>query len=177
MVVSTDQWHAEIGSFSCHSLSKCKWDNNHMFLNIIFIYFLLLCIVLNTKFCLYKFAKKLVFHWKPIIILYLLYFCSLLFLRGDIESNPGPRNSKNHLPSFCHWHLNSLSAHSFANKFLLKAYNAIYKYNFICLSETYLDSSILSDQVSLDLEGYKLVHTDHPNNVKLNKVEFAFMIR
>ena len=68
MVVSTDQWHAEIGSFSCHSLSKCKWDNNHMFLNIIFIYFLLLCIVLNTKFCLYKFAKKLVFHWKPIII-------------------------------------------------------------------------------------------------------------
>ena len=28
------------------------------------------------------------------------------------------------------------------------------------------DSSILSDHVSLDLEGYKLVQADHPNNVK-----------
>ena len=49
---------------------------------------------------------------------------------------------------------------------LLKAYNAIYKYDFICLSETYLDSSIPSDHVSLELEGYKLVSADHPNNVK-----------
>ena len=42
---------------------------------------------------------------------------------------------------------------------LLKAYNAIYKYDFISLSETYLDSSIPSDQV------YKMVRADHPNNV------------
>ena len=49
---------------------------------------------------------------------------------------------------------------------LLKAYNAIYKYDFICLSETYVDSSILSDHVWLDFEGYKLVCADHPNNVK-----------
>ena len=49
---------------------------------------------------------------------------------------------------------------------LLKAYNAIYKYDFICLSETYLDSSIPLDHVSLELEGYKLVSADHPNNVK-----------
>ena len=37
---------------------------------------------------------------------------------------------------------------------------------FICLSETYLDSSITSDHVCLDLEGYQLVRADHPNNVK-----------
>ena len=49
---------------------------------------------------------------------------------------------------------------------LLKAYNAIYKYNFICLPETYPGSSIPSDEVSLDLEGYNLVHTDHTNNDK-----------
>ena len=35
-----------------------------------------------------------------------------------------------------------------------------------CLSETYLDSSIPSDNASLELEGYKLVRADHPNNVK-----------
>ena len=46
---------------------------------------------------------------------------------------------------------------------LLKAYNAIYKYDLIFLSETY---SIPSDHVSLDLEGHKLVHADHHNNVK-----------
>ena len=49
---------------------------------------------------------------------------------------------------------------------LLKAYNAIYKYDFICLSETYLDSSIPSDHVSLELEGYKVVCADDTNNVK-----------
>ena len=81
-------------------------------------------------------------------------------------SNSGPRNSKNHLPSFCHWNLNSLPAHNVSKMLLLKAYNAIYKYDFICLSETYLDSSIPLDNVSLELESYKLVRADHPNNVK-----------
>ena len=49
---------------------------------------------------------------------------------------------------------------------LLKAYNAIYNYDFICLFETYLDSLILSDHVSLELDGYKWVCADHPNNVE-----------
>ena len=53
---------------------------------------------------------------------------------------------------------------------LLKAYNAIYKYDFICLSETYLDSSIPSDHVSLELEGYMLVRADHPNNINRGRV-------
>ena len=52
----------------------------------------------------------------------------------------------------------------------LKAYNAIHKYDFICLSQTYLGSSIPSDHVSLELEGYKLVCAYHPNNVKENGV-------
>ena len=61
---------------------------------------------------------------------------------------------------------NSLPALNFSKMLLLKAHIAIYKYNFICLSETFLDSSIPSDHVSLELEGYKLVRADHPNNVK-----------
>ena len=125
-----------------------------------------MCKVLNTKFYLSQLAARLMFHWKAFFILLLLFICSLLFLHGDIESNPGPRNSKNHLPSFCHWNLNSFPAHNFSKMLLLKAYNAIYKYDFICLSETFVDSSILSDHVSLELEDYKLVRADHPNNVK-----------
>ena len=57
---------------------------------------------------------------------------------------------------------------------LLKSYNAIYNYDFICLSETYLDSSIPPDHVSLELEGYKLVRTDHANNVKRGGVCIYF---
>ena len=136
-----------------------------MFLKIIFIHFLLLYKVLSTKFCLSKLATRLMFHWKTIFILSLLHLCSLLLRHGDIKLNPGPRNSKNHLKKNHHWNLNSLPAHNFALMLLLKAYNAIYKYDFICLSETYLDSSIPSDQVCLVLKGYKMVRADHPNNV------------
>ena len=134
MVVSTDQWRAKIGSFSWHRLclSKFKWNNNQIFLKIIFIYFLLMCNVLNTTFCFSNLATRLMFHWKAVFILPLfvyLFICSLLLLHGDIESNPGPRNSKNHLPSF----------------------------------ETYLDSSLPSVHVWLELEGYKLVRADQPD--------------
>ena len=38
------------------------------------------------------------------------------------------------------------------------------------MSETCLDSLILSGHVSLDLEGSKLVRVDHPNNVKRGEV-------
>ena len=125
-----------------------------------------MCKVLNTKFYLSQLAIRLMFHWKAFFILLLLFICSLLLLHGDIESNPGPRNSKNDLPSFCHWNLNSLPAHNFSKMLLLKVYNAIYKYDIICLFETFLDSSIPPDHVSLELEGYKVVRADHPNNVK-----------
>ena len=40
----------------------------------------------------------------------------------------------------------------------------------LCLSQTYLDSPIPSDHVSLELDGYKLVRADHPNNVKRSGV-------
>ena len=82
MVVSTDQWQAEIGSFNCHtlSLSKFKWDNNQMFLNIIFIYFLLMCKVLHTKFCLSKLAARL-FNWKTFLFcLYCLFLPHCFFM-------------------------------------------------------------------------------------------------
>ena len=127
MVARTDQRRAEMSSFNCHrlSLSKCKWGNNHMFLKIIFIYFILLWNILNTSCCLSKLTAILTFHWKAIFILSLFCLCSLLSLHGDIESNPGPRNRKNHLPSLCHRKINSLPPHNFAKMLILKAYNAI----------------------------------------------------
>ena len=45
-----------------------------------------------------------------------------------------------------------------------KAYNSLYKHDFICLSETYLDSSITDEEVKI--KDYKLIRADYPDNIK-----------
>ena len=89
-----------------------------------------------------------------------------VFLRchGDIELNPGPKKSKENALSVCHWNLNSITAHDFSKLTQLKAYISTYKYDFICLSETYLDSTTPNNLI--DIEGYNLVRADHPDDTK-----------
>ena len=45
---------------------------------------------------------------------------------------------------------------------LLRAYVSLHKFDMICLSETYLDSSI--DDKSFETSGYYLIGSDHPSN-------------
>ena len=85
---------------------------------------------------------------------------------GDIEVNPGPKKNCSTNFSFCHWNLNSLSAHNYVKLSSLKAYNRFYKHDVICLSEIYLDNSVLSNESDLNFLGYKLVRADYPGNVK-----------
>ena len=59
-----------------------------------------------------------------------------------------------------------MTAHNFEKINLLEAYNTINKFDVICLSESYLDSSIASDNDNLNIKGYNLYRVDHPNNVK-----------
>ena len=66
----------------------------------------------------------------------------------------------------CHWNLNSLVAHGFAKISTLNAFNATEKLDFVYLSKSYLDSTISSDDISLSLDGYNLIHDDHPKNIK-----------
>ena len=49
---------------------------------------------------------------------------------------------------------------------LLEAYNAIHKFDIICLSDTFLNSSLQSDDESLVLNGYKLIRADNPGDIK-----------
>ena len=49
---------------------------------------------------------------------------------------------------------------------LHRAYISVNKIDIICLSETYLDSSIPSDDDNLELPGYNLVRADNPTNTK-----------
>ena len=73
-----------------------------------------------------------------------IYIVLLLF-GGDVELNPGPKQSSINAFSVCYWNLNSISAHNYAKIFFLKAYIAIHKFDIICISETYLDSNTSLD--------------------------------
>ena len=85
---------------------------------------------------------------------------------GDIKENPGPKPNSCDYLSICHWSLNSVSGHNVIKLSLLRAYISVNKIDIICLSETYLDSSISSDDVNLELRGYNLVRADNPTNTK-----------
>ena len=87
----------------------------------------------------------------------LWYVFNLIKLSGDIEESPSPKLNFSQKLSICHWNLNSIAAHNFIKVSLLIAYNSIHKYNIICFSETYLDSSMVLGDDSLEIPGYNVV--------------------
>ena len=48
----------------------------------------------------------------------------------------------------------------------IAAYNSVHKHDFIFISETYLDSSVQSDDRYISFNGYNLIRADHPSNNK-----------
>ena len=50
--------------------------------------------------------------------------------------------------------------------FLLKAYVTVHKFDIICLSERYNDSSNQPDDDKMELAGYDIARADHPTNTK-----------
>ena len=122
---------------------------------------------LNPKFCFYVCSLRYCWHYFEsdfIFLLALVYILIFLKCHGDIEPNSGQRKLKTNSFIVCHWNLNGLPAHNFSKLTQLKAYNSIYKYDFICLSETYLSTSIPDNLI--DIEVHKLIRADHPNNIK-----------
>ena len=91
---------------------------------------------------------------------------TFLLLSGDVHQNPSPKNVKTYNFSVCYWNINSISVHNFAKLSSLASYNSIYKYDLICLSETFLDSSFLPGDERLNLNGYNLIRNDHAGDVK-----------
>ena len=90
-----------------------------------------------------KFSNPICFPKVRCVISYLYYFFCLLILltNSDVETNSGPKKSHLYF-SCCHWNVNSLIAHNKLKVSLLEAYNTVHKYDFICISETYFDSSL-----------------------------------
>ena len=90
----------------------------------------------------------------------------LVLLGGDVEIHPDPKCTRKVSSSICHWNLNSISVHNYVNLSVLKAYLAFHKFDNICLSEIYLNSSNSPDDETSEISGYNLVHSDHPLNSK-----------
>ena len=154
MPVSVQKWRVEIGTFSCRYILRYPQSCNFL---------------MKGKTVVVGFAFGLLLNFFVI-----LYFCYILLTHGDIEVNPGPKKNCSTNFSFCHWNLNSLSAHNYVKLSSLQAYNSVYKHDVICLSETYLDNSVLSDERDLNFPGYKLVRADYPGNVKRGGVCIYF---
>ena len=89
-----------------------------------------------------------------------------LLQHGDIKTNLGPTKEKIKNLSFCHRNINSLIAHNLAKISHVEAYNAIHKHDFICLSETFFDSSVTEGDKNIQLNGYNLIRADHLSNAK-----------
>ena len=151
MTVNLDAWRAVIGIFNCRISVRSKNCKSHLANNLRSLIEVL-------------FLFNHYFESAYIFLFALLYLFVLLQRHGDIELNPGPKKLKNKSLSVFHWSLNSLTAHNFSRLTKLKAYISMYKYDFICLSETFLDSET-SDEV-LEIEGYTLKRADHPDNNK-----------
>ena len=98
----------------------------------------------------------------------------LVLLSGDVEINPGPKRTPKANLSIFHWNLISISAHSYVKLSLLRAYLAFHNFHNICLSETYLNSSNLPDDETLEISGYNLVLSDHPLNSKRGGVSIYY---
>ena len=143
MPVNTEQWRAGIGTFHGR------------------IFFFS-----NKKACC-----------NPIIIFKCFFnffynsFLSILVLKaGDIELNPGPNKKSHSYFSCCHWNVNSLPTDNYCKVAALKAYNSVYKYDFLCVSETFLNSSFESNDKDLMIQGYNLIWSDHSSNTKRGDV-------
>ena len=57
---------------------------------------------------------------------------------------------------------------------LIEAYYFVYNYDIIALSETYLDSSITNESISLTGFSKEIYRSDHPNDVKQGGVCLYF---
>ena len=71
---------------------------------------------------------------------------------------------------FCHWNLSGLAANEFTKLSLLESHINVNDIDIICLSETYVDSSIPIDDNRLSISGHSMMRVDHPSNTKGGRV-------
>ena len=69
---------------------------------------------------------------------------------------------------------NSIWVEGFSKLSQISAFLNIHQFDIFCLTETFLDSSISSEDPRLAIEGYKLFRCDHPSNLRKGGVCLYF---
>ena len=194
MPVSLDQYRGTMRTFNksnyYHKLAlslgqryqnTCFLNCVFAFCNIIFLFYYSLIPVFltlksnscrSTKNChTLSFLVTIITVWS-LPWLYIL----LILLCADVVLSPAPKRASTSNILVCQWNLNSISPHNYTKLFLLKAYIAIHKFDIICLSETYVDSSTTSGDNNFAIWGYKLIRFDLPPNNKRSGVCICYKI-
>ena len=105
---------------SCLKLLKNLPNYDLNYISLLFYVFLIAFLFL--KGFVWKISTKpyiSIFLLFNILLGVLVWLCScLILLSGDVEVNPGPKNSVSECLSTCHWNLNDISAKTITNYFI-----------------------------------------------------------
>ena len=93
-------------------------------------------------------------------------FICLIKKSGGVEENLGPKRYSVNYLTICYWNLNSIVAHNVIKVALLKTYLSVHEMDIICLSETYLESSVPFQDDNLQIPRFSSVRAAHPSNTK-----------
>ena len=186
MPIDNQLWRARVGIYNSNHLHhftclKINPANLDIYIILKFSNFCMITVylILLTYLSVYLFLTQLhnygfninTINFANVLLFKYFDFCCyalnlkrmLLLESGDIETNPGPRKS---FIKFCHWNLNGLAAHDFVEIRLIEAFITTHNFDIICLSETFLDSSIDISDTRININGYSLLRADHPSNTK-----------
>ena len=75
---------------------------------------------------------------------------------------------------FFHWNLNIICARGAVKIPLIEAYDSVYKFDLIAISETMLNSTIGNDVISIDGFSREIYRADHPSDNKIGGVCLYF---
>ena len=165
MSVNLNQYRAATGVFNNRILITSKKhfyfsETSNMKNNLLFTTTINVVVLVFISFMFKVFFNQK--NWKdrftltalPFLFFTFFIYQHCLFIRlikiiGDVEENPGPRRYSAQYLIICHLNINSIAAHNFIKVALSKAYLSVHEMDIICLSETYLDSSVPVDDNNL----------------------------
>ena len=167
MGVTLDQYRACIGLFNSFRVIKCSDFFRASFFHYC-LKFIMFSISQIFKYFLFWSVNSVTAEFQ---CFYMLYSYCIIKQSWYIEVNPGPGGWRSSF-SVCHWNLNSIWVEYFFKLSKISALLNIHQFDILCLTETFSDFSISSEDPRLAIEDYKLFSCDHPSNLRCSLLSF-----
>ena len=87
----------------------------------------------------------------------------MLIRFGNVLENPGQNNCN---LKFFHWNLDSITALDNTKLSLIEAYNSVFSYDLIAISDTRLYRSISNEDIQIEGFSYDVFRSDSPSNTR-----------